>query len=280
MLVVGGVEHLGRVGDQRDQAAHRPLGLGHRGDQPRAAGGLGQPDVKAGRRPAGRRGSRRAARRARPPARRARRGPRARPARPPGPRSPPRPPSARRRPRASGQQLRRGRLGRRLRVGHERAAAAAAGRAQMAALAERHQRLAQRRAGDTELRAQLAFGGQARAGGSSPSLIAVPSRSTVSSNAVCERTGANTVSSDATDSSDATAPRSSLSAGELTAARIRGNAPSRSPRPRMRLVRRRPRGRSGRRPRRQTPRAPPPRRRTDRAPRAAWSAAAACRVAR
>ena len=46
-------------------------------------------------------------------------------------------------------------------------------------------------------------------GGSSPSLIAVPSRSTVSSNAVCERTGANTVSSEATDSSDGDGRRES-----------------------------------------------------------------------
>ena len=40
-------------------------------------------------------------------------------------------------------------------------------------------------------------------GGSNPSLIAVPSRSTVSSNAVCEWTGANTVSNEVADSSAA-----------------------------------------------------------------------------
>ena len=54
-------------------------------------------------------------------------------------------------------------------------------------------------------------------GGSSPSLIAVPSRSTVSSNAVCERTGANTVSS------EVTAARSG------SAARRRGCDPSSQP---------------------------------------------------
>ena len=90
---------------------------------------------------------------------------------------------------------REGGVGRRLRVGDERAAAAAAGRVQVAALAERDQRLAQRRARDPELaRTARARPAAACPGGSSPSLIAVPSRSTVSSNAVCERTGAKTVS--------------------------------------------------------------------------------------
>ena len=64
----------------------------------------------------------------------------------------------------AGEQLgrRRGR-GRRL-VGDERPAAAAAHRVQVAALHQRGQRLAQRRARDAELRAQLALGRQALAG--------------------------------------------------------------------------------------------------------------------
>ena len=67
----------------------------------------------------------------------------------------------------------------------------------MAALSQRDQRLAQRRAGDAQPGAQFALRRQPRAGGSRPSLIAVPNRSTVSSNAVCECTGANTTSSPA-----------------------------------------------------------------------------------
>ena len=47
VLVVGPVEHLGRVGDVGDQVGHRALRLGHRRDQPRAARRLGQPDVEA-----------------------------------------------------------------------------------------------------------------------------------------------------------------------------------------------------------------------------------------
>ena len=93
------------------------------------------------------------------------------------------------------EHLRRGRIRRRLRVGDERAAAAPARREHVPALAERGQRLAQRRARDPQPRAQLALGRQPRSRAASrPSLIAVPSRSTVSSNAVCERTGANTAS--------------------------------------------------------------------------------------
>ena len=47
MLGVGGGQHLGRVGDERDQAGHLALDLGDRADQTRAAGGLRQPDVQA-----------------------------------------------------------------------------------------------------------------------------------------------------------------------------------------------------------------------------------------
>jgi hypothetical protein len=61
------------------------------------------------------------------------------------------------------EHVRRRRLGDGLRVGHERAAAAAAQRVQVAALDERGQRLAQRRARDAELLAQLALRGQPRA---------------------------------------------------------------------------------------------------------------------
>ena len=59
----------------------------------------------------------------------------------------------------------RGRVGGRLGVGDERAAAAAAGGEHVAALGQRGQRLAQRRAGDAQPRAQLPLGGQLRAGG-------------------------------------------------------------------------------------------------------------------
>ncbi len=68
-------------------------------------------------------------------------------------------------------------------------------------------------------------------GASSPSLMAVPSRSTVSSNAVCEWTGANTVSSELTAA--ARAPPAKLTAAarapptELTTARIPAPAPNR-----------------------------------------------------
>ena len=89
----------------------------------------------------------------------------------------------------AGEQLRRGRVGGRRRVGHERPAAAAARRRQVAALDERGERLAQRRARDAELRHSSRSAGSRVAGLSRPSLIAVPSRSSVSSNAVwdCDR---------------------------------------------------------------------------------------------
>ena len=107
-----------------------------------------------------------------------------------------------------GEQLRRGRTGGRLGIGHDRATAAAANGAQVSALRERHERLSERRARDPELRAQLALSRQPCAGRKQAELDRVPSRSTVSSNAVCERTGANTVSSEATESSAATVIRS------------------------------------------------------------------------
>jgi hypothetical protein len=62
------------------------------------------------------------------------------------------------------QQLARRRLGRRRALGDERAAAAAADRVQVAALGQRGERLAQRRARDLQPRAQLPLGGQPRAG--------------------------------------------------------------------------------------------------------------------
>ena len=47
MLRVGPRQHLRRVRDVADQVGHRALGLGHRRHQRGGAGGLGQPDVEA-----------------------------------------------------------------------------------------------------------------------------------------------------------------------------------------------------------------------------------------
>ena len=47
VLLVGAGEHLGRVRDQRDQVGHLRLHVGHRGDQARRAGRLGEADVEA-----------------------------------------------------------------------------------------------------------------------------------------------------------------------------------------------------------------------------------------
>ena len=47
VLVVGAGQDLGRVGDQRDQVAHLTLHVGHRAEQPRRPGGLGDADVEA-----------------------------------------------------------------------------------------------------------------------------------------------------------------------------------------------------------------------------------------
>jgi hypothetical protein len=57
------------------------------------------------------------------------------------------------------EHLRGRRVGGRQRVGDERAAAATASREHVAALSQSGQRLAERRAGDAEARAQLALGG-------------------------------------------------------------------------------------------------------------------------
>ncbi len=111
------------------------------------------------------------------------------------------------------EHLRGWRVGRRLWVRDERASPAPTRGIHVPALAERRQRLTQRRAGDAQTRAQLALGRQAVPGASSPSLIAVPSRSTVSSKAVCERTGAKTAAGEEET--------------ELTNARTPDSAPSR-----------------------------------------------------
>ena len=47
VLLVGAGEDLGRVGDQRDQVRHLALDVGHRAEEPRRAGGLGDADVEA-----------------------------------------------------------------------------------------------------------------------------------------------------------------------------------------------------------------------------------------
>ena len=47
VLRVGPRQHLGRVGDVGDQVGHRALGLGHRRDQRGGARRLGEPDVEA-----------------------------------------------------------------------------------------------------------------------------------------------------------------------------------------------------------------------------------------
>ena len=74
MLGVGAGQHLLGMGDPRDQVAHLALDLGHLGDQPRRAGGLGERRCESGCRRAGtssKSGRRRPSAR---PARRARRG--------------------------------------------------------------------------------------------------------------------------------------------------------------------------------------------------------------
>ena len=90
--------------------------------------------------------------------------------------------------RAAGAPARR----QRRRLGHEGPAGTPAHRGEVPALDQRDDGLAQRRAGDAELGGQLALGRQAGARPSRPSLIAFPSRSTVSSNVVGGETGSNT----------------------------------------------------------------------------------------
>ena len=163
-------QDLGGMSDERDQAGHLPLDLGDRADQARAAGRLRQTDVKTHVEPAGRPRSRSARPRSRPPAPRAvsrlglgslggQHG------------------DADLQSRAliadvmpGGEHGGRGRLEGRLGVGHERAPTASAHGPQMPALAQGDERLAQGRAGDAQLLAQVPLGGQARAGREQPEL--------------------------------------------------------------------------------------------------------------
>ena len=205
-----------RVGDVVDQVGHRALRLGRRRHERGRAGRLGEPDVEAHVGAGGRPGSRRAGRPSRRPARSSGsiasrvgalggehrdaeldRQPRV---------------AARR---ASRRAPRRGALVHRRRVGHERAAAAAAHRAQVPALHQRGQRLAQRRAGDPELLAQLALGGQPRARREQAEL----DRGAEALERLLERRRA-------------TGPARRRRVATITAARTPGRAPSRSPRPR------------------------------------------------
>ena len=214
------------MGDQRDQSAHRRLGLGHLGDQPRAVGGLREPDVQSDvglpigaevlEHPVDRRRERIQRVQARVI------GPLSRQHRDPHLDGHPlvaQPPPV-------GDCLGRGWRRRWLGVGHEGAAATAAGRAQVAALTERDEGLAQRRARDPQPAAELALAGGRVPGGSRPSRIAVPRRSTASSKAVCEWTGAKTVSSELAACSRAW---TSGPGSGVTGARTPGRAPSRSP---------------------------------------------------
>ena len=165
VLGVGVGQHLGRVGDVGDEVAHRALRLGDQGRQARAARRLGQPDVEArvGLAVGGEVVQR--GRPSRPRARRAAASSAAARA----------PAASTATPDLDGQagvadlapareQRRRRRVGRGRALGHEGPAAAAAHGVQVAALAQRGQRLAQRRAGDPEQLAQLALGRQPLAG--------------------------------------------------------------------------------------------------------------------
>ena len=155
VLRVGPRQHLGRVGDVGDQVGHRALGLGHRRHQRGGAGRLGQADVEAhvgapvGGEVVELRGHRvdQVARAARSRRRRALGG-QQRDAE-----------LDREAARRSGRASRRAPPGWRSerRLGHERPAAAAAHGVQVPALDQRGQRLAQRRARDAELLAQVAL---------------------------------------------------------------------------------------------------------------------------
>ena len=164
VLLVGPGEQPRRVRDVRDQVAHLALGLGHRGDHERGSRSPRRARRASARRPAGRRRSPPARRPSRRRARRAARAPRAPPL---------------------GGEHRDGELDREALVAGVAPAARAArrsarrraaacrprtcrrcGRArrEVAALHERGERLAQRRARDAELAAQLALGREPRAG--------------------------------------------------------------------------------------------------------------------
>ena len=164
MLLVAPGQQLGRVGDEVDQVAHLALRLGHRRHEALAPGGLGEPDVPAH---VGLPERGEVLQRCRPSPRRARRA---------GSSAAGSARSAASTAIASSTASRwshtsrqpasssaRRRLGGRRGLGHERPAAAPARGVEVPALHERRQRLAQRRARDAELPAQLALGGQPRA---------------------------------------------------------------------------------------------------------------------
>ena len=163
VLGVGRRQHLGRMRRcRRSGRSSRPAPRSSR------APALGSASPRRARRaggcrPGGRRGSPRARPRASSDDSSSARGRPAARVRPRARRRRARPPAAGRRSRASARASRRRRVGRRLGVGHERAAVAPARGEDVTALAERGQRLAQRRAGDPQARAQVALGGQARA---------------------------------------------------------------------------------------------------------------------
>ena len=271
------LQHLGRVGDQRDQPGHRPLRLGHRG---RPAAGC--PSPRRARRGSARRpGGRRVVARACPPSRSTSSSSASSTAgvgalgREHGD-ARPRPPSAGRTPRASGRAAPpAGRLGRRLRVGDERAAAAAAGRLQVAALAERDAAPGAASSARSRACAQLALGRQPRAGRQQPELdrraepldrlLERGLRADRREHGI-ERRGRVELRRSSRSSRDRSQPLEApdaLPVGDRRVERRELDVGG------VEVVRRRP-------PRR-TPRAPPRSRRTARAPRAASSAAAACR---
>jgi hypothetical protein len=164
MLSVGPCQDLRRMRDQRDQITHRALGLGHRRHQRGRARGLREPDVEqdvgapVGREVVQARGHhgnelvqpfdqfRLGALGGQDGDAELDREPRV----------------ARIAPAL--QRVRPGRRARRQRLAHERPSAAPTHRVQVPALDQRGQRLAQRRACDAELLAQLALGRQPRAG--------------------------------------------------------------------------------------------------------------------
>ena len=168
VLLVGGAEDLGRMGDVRDQQDHLSLGFGHRRNQPRAAGSLGEPDVetRVGLAVAGEVLEHRFDRVDDLGERLDRRRRRALGGEHRDPDLDRHPLIARVAP--SAQHLERRRLRRRERLGDERPAAAPPHRAQIAALPERDERLAQGRPRNPELLAQLALRRQSRPGRQQP----------------------------------------------------------------------------------------------------------------
>ena len=226
VLLVRPREQLGRVGDVGDQVAHLALRLGHR--RPRAAGC--RPPRRArcasGRRPGGRRGSPRASRPSRARSRAAARAPPARRARRRAPRRRARPRAAGRRRRASPPAARP--TAPRPAAGTRPRTCRRCGRAPRAGARSATSAVSAWRSVEREIpswRHSSRSAGSRSPGCSSPSLIAVPSRSSVSSNAVWDWTGAKTVCDEVPGSAS------------FTAARIRGRAPSRSRRPRRRRAR-------------------------------------------